>query len=258
MCNLYDLSGKVAIVTGASSGLGADAARAYVQHGASVALLARRKDRIDALCKELQQSGGSAIAIQCDVTKEEQIKSAVDEVIRQFGKIDILLNNAGISVSGTVETLTAENWDRLMDTNLKSLYLMSKYVVPHMRRQNYGKIVNISSVNAILVFIDDPFAIHAYNAAKAGVIGLTKGMAGTYAKYNITVNAIGPGLFKTEMTKDTLYAIKEILDLYNLMNPAKRPGNDGELNGPILFFSSDASSYVNGQYLPVDGGATIA
>ena len=136
---------------------------------------------------------------------------------------------------------------------------MSKYVVPHLRKQNYGKIVNISSINAVLVFTQDLLSNHAYNAAKAGVIGLTRGMAGTYAKYNITVNAIGPGLFKTEMTENTLYKLDEYMSLHdNIMNPSRRSSREGELNGPILFFSSDASSYVNGQYLPVDGGLTIA
>ena len=258
MDDLFNLTGKVAVVTGASSGIGADAARAYAKYGASVVLLARREGKIQELAKKIEKDGGRAIAIKCDVTKEEEIKAAVDKIVDEFGKIDILLNNAGISISGTVETLTVQQWDALMDTNLKSMFLTSKYVIPHMLRQNYGKIVNISSVNAILVFIDDPLAIHAYNAAKAGVIGLTKGMAGTYAKYGITVNSIGPGLFKTEMTKDSLYANDYILEEYNRMNPTKRPGNEGELNGPILFLSSDASSYVNGQYLPVDGGATIA
>lgn len=142
---MFDLKSKIAIVTGASSGLGADAARAYAEHGAGVALLARRKDK---LAKELEENGTKAIAIQCDVADETSVASAVEEVIDCFGKVDILLNNAGIAVGGSVTSLTQEAWQRSMDINVKGIYLTCKYVIPHMQKQSYGKIVNVSSVNA--------------------------------------------------------------------------------------------------------------
>ncbi|MFU0832089.1 MAG: 3-oxoacyl-[acyl-carrier-protein] reductase [Oscillospiraceae bacterium] len=255
--NLFDLTGKVAVVTGASSGLGADAARAYAAQGADVALLARRKEKLDAVVKEIEATGRKAIAVTCDVSKEENVKSAVEQVISTFGKIDILLNNAGIAQGGSVETLSTEDWDRSMNVNVKGIYLMCKYVVPVMKERKYGKIVNIASVNAILADKADALVRHVYNTSKAAVVGLTKGMAASYAKDGITVNALGPGLFESEMTADTLFKHEAFMNMYNSLCPASRPGAKGELNGPILFFSSDASSYTTGQFLVVDGGFSI-
>lgn len=257
MSELFDLQQKVAVVTGASSGLGADAAIAYAQAGADVALLARRTDKLALVQSEIQKLGRQALVINCDVTEEDSVKAAITQVVNHFKRIDILLNNAGIAVRGGVDTLTPADWDKSFDTNVKGIYLVSKYVVPIMKSQNYGKIVNIASVNAIIVDKNDLFIRHSYNASKAAVVGLTKAMAGSYARYNITVNAIGPGLFETGMTKDTLFKSAEFLDGYNTQNPAGRPGNKGELNGTILYLSSDASSYTQGQLILVDGGATI-
>ena len=255
--DLFGLKGQVAVVTGASSGLGADAARAYAAYGANVALLARRKERLDALAEELRKTGVEALPIACDVSKEEEIKRAVDEVIARFGKIDILLNNAGIAVPGGVETLSPADWDRSMDVNVKSVFLMCKYVVPHMRARHYGKIVNISSVNATLADKVPELWRHAYNASKAAVRGLTLGMAASYAADNITVNSIGPGLFESEMTENTLFKHEAFMKMYKALTPASRPGAKDELNGTILYFSSAASSYVTGQHIIVDGGFSI-
>jgi NAD(P)-dependent dehydrogenase (short-subunit alcohol dehydrogenase family) len=255
--NLFDLTGKVAVVTGASSGLGADAAKAYAAQGADVALLARRKEKLDAVVKEIEATGGRAIAVACDVSKEENVKSAVRQVLETFGKIDILLNDAGVAQAGSVETLAAEDWDRSMNINVKGMYLMCKYIIPGMKERKYGRIVNIASVNAILADKADTFVRHVYNASKAAVVGLTKGMAASYAKDGITVNALGPGLFKSEMTADSLFKHEAVMNMYNSLCPASRPGAKGELNGPILFFSSDACSYTTGQFLVVDGGFSI-
>lgn len=254
---LFDLTGKVAVITGASSGLGADAARAYAECGANVALLARRKDRLEALATEIQKTGRKALAIECDVTNEANVETAVKEIISHFGRIDILLNNAGVAVSGTVEQVPSEEWDKEMNVNVKGYYLMSKYIVPFMRKQKYGRIVNIASVNAIVADKVPVLARHAYNTSKAAVRGLTLGMAASYAIDNITVNSIGPGLFESEMTTDTLFANKDFMNMYNSLTPAGRPGKIGELNGTIIYFSSDASSYVTGQHIIVDGGFSI-
>lgn len=255
--NLFDLTGKVAVVTGASSGLGADAARAYAEYGADVALLARRIDRLESLAAEIEKKGHKALAVACDVSDEESVKAAVKQVIDRFGKADILLNNAGVAVPGTVEELTAEEWDRAMAVNVKGMYLMCKYVVPHMRKQRYGKIVNITSINAVIGDKNPQLARHVYNASKAAVRGLTTGMAASYGLDNITVNSIGPGLFESEMTENTLFKHDEFMKLYNMLSPAGRPGRKGELNGTILYFSSHASSYVTGQHIIVDGGTSI-
>jgi gluconate 5-dehydrogenase len=255
--NLFDLTGKVAVVTGASGGLGADAARAYVDAGADVAILARRKEKLDSLKEELSASGKKVLAVQCDITKEESVKTACEEVLKEFGKVDILLNNAGVATLGGVDSLTEEDWDKAMDTNLKGIFLMSKYIVPQMRERKYGKIINIASVNAIIADKSPMFTRHAYNASKAGVRGLTMGMAATYGQDGITVNSIGPGLFETEMTSDGLFGNQQFMDYFNANNPMNRPGAKGELNGTIIYLSSDASSYVTSQHIIVDGGGSI-
>ena len=257
MNNLFDSTGKVAIVTGASSGLGADASRAYAEYGASVALLARRKDKLDNVVKEIEDKGGKALAVQCDVSDEESVKTAVEEVMNHFGQIDILLNNAGVATGGSVENTSVEAWDKVMDINVKGIFLMSKYVVPHMRERKYGKIINIASINAVLADKDPSLFRHSYNTSKAAVRGLTMGMAASYMQDNITVNSIGPGLFESEMTENTLFKHEPFLRAYNTISPAGRPGKKGELNGTIIYLSSDASSYVTSQHILVDGGFAI-
>ena len=257
MTSIFDLSEKVAVVVGASSGLGADAARAYAEHGADVALLARRLERLEALREEIEATGRRALAVRCDVTDEASCRDAVERVIETYGRIDILLNNAGVAVRGGVDTLSEADWDRCFATNVTGMFHVSKYVVPRMRERGYGKIVNIASVNAVIADKQDVFIRHAYNASKAAVLGLTKGMACSYARYGITVNAVGPGLFASEMTESTLFRSEEFLTAYNTLNPAGRPGGKDELNGTILYLSSDASSYVQGQLILVDGGMTL-
>jgi NAD(P)-dependent dehydrogenase (short-subunit alcohol dehydrogenase family) len=258
MSSMFDLTGKVAVVSGASAGLGADASLAYAEAGADVALLARRIEKLEALKNEItEKTGRRVIAVQCDVTNEESVKAAIQTVMDAFGHIDILLNNAGVALHGGVDDMDVEVWDKSFDTNVKGIYFACKYVVPHMKAQKYGKIVNISSVNAIVADKSDLFIRHAYNASKAAVIGLTTGMACSYAQYGITVNCIGPALFETEMTADKLFKSEEFLSYYSHMNPAGRPGAKGELNGTIIYLSSDASSYVQGQFIVVDGGASI-
>lgn len=257
MKNLMDLTGKVAVVTGASSGLGADAALAYAEAGAKVALLARRTEKLESVKASIAAMGGEAIALACDVTSEESVEAAMKAVVKEYGRIDILLNNAGIAVRGGVDSISVEDWDRSFDTNVKGIFLASKFAIPHMKENNYGKIVNIASVNAVIADKNDMFIRHSYNSSKAAVLGLTKGMAASYAKFGITVNAIGPALFESEMTSSTLFKSEQFLAGYNAFNPTGRPGNKGELNGTILYFSSDASSYVQGQYVIVDGGSSI-
>ena len=258
MNNMFDLTGKVAVITGASSGLGADAALAYAEAGADVALLARRKDKLEAVRDEIiKKTGKRAIAVPCDVTVEDSVKNAMHTVLNSYGKIDILLNNAGIAVRGGVEDISEEDWDRSFNTNVKGIMFASKYVIAHMKERGYGKIVNIASVNAVVADKSDIFIRHSYNSSKAAVLGLTKGMAASYAQFGVTVNAIGPALFESEMTAETLFKSEEFLAYYAHMNPSCRPGNKGELNGTIIYLSSDASSYVQGQYIVVDGGGSI-
>ena len=254
---MFDLNGKVAGVTGASSGLGRDAAIAYAEAGADVVLLARRLERLEELAEEIKKMGRDVLAIKMDVTDEANVKAGIQQAFDHFGHLDILLNNAGIAVGGGVDSLTVEDFDKSMDVNVKGIFLVSKYVVKHMMDNNYGRIVNVASINAIMADKEDVFIRHSYNASKAAVLGLTKGMAASYGKYNITTNAIGPGLFDSEMTENTLFKSDDFLNLYQGLNPMSRPGKHGELNGTILYLSSDASSYTNGQFIVVDGGMSI-
>lgn len=257
MKNYFDLSRKVAMVTGASSGLGADAAKAYAECGATVVLLARRVHKLKDVEECIKAAGGRAVPIACDVTDEESVRNAVADAINRLGHIDILLNNAGVAIAGAVDELSEADWDKVVATNLKGMFLMCKHVVPFMKDMGGGKIVNVSSVNAIIGDKVPVLARHAYNASKAGVRGLTLGMAASYGVHGITVNCIGPGLFESEMTQDTLFRNEQFMNAYNTTNPMGRPGRRGELNGTILYLSSEASSYVTGQYIVVDGGASI-
>lgn len=257
MENIFNLKDKVVIITGASTGLGADAAKGFAEAGAKVAIFARGMESMEEVARPLREKGYIVETVECDVTNEEQIKAGVDYIIEKHGRVDVLINNAGVAVRGGVHEMTEEEWDLSFDVNVKGIYLMSKYVIPHMKEQNYGKIVNISSVNAVIADKLDVFIRHSYNASKAAVVGLTKGMAASYGQYGITVNAVGPGLFESGMTKDTLFKSEEFLAGYNYQNPIGRPGNRYELNGVLMFLSTDASSYVNGQYFLADGGMTI-
>jgi gluconate 5-dehydrogenase len=256
MINLFDLTGKTAVIAGASSGIGVQFADMLADQGADVAILARRYDKLLAVAEDLSTKYPERriLPIECDVRNEGQIIDAVQRVISEFGKIDILLNNAGVVDSVPIEALEEEAWDRVLDTDLKGVFLMSKHVIRHMKERKYGKIVNTASMLGLTASAAIP--THSYNAAKGGVIHLTRGVAATYAKHGITVNAIGPSLFYSEMTEHTLFT-EQALKMYNAVCPMGRPGNPGELNGAVLYFASDASSYTTGQTLFVDGGWTV-
>ena len=254
---LFDLTGKVAIVTGASSGLGMDAAKSYAEHGADVAILARRKERLDELAKEITASTGKKVLpIKCDVTSEKNCKEAVAQVLAKFGKVDILLNNAGYTTVGSVDALDDSQWDKEIALNIKGIIYMSKYCLEYMRKVKSGKIINISSINAFDAEKKYKNAKHPYNMSKSAVLGLTRGMAGTYAQENINVNAICPGLFASELT-ERMFASESYMARCVERIPANRTGSQGELNGAIIFLSSEGSNYIHGQYLIVDGGLLI-
>lgn len=253
---LFDLTGQVALVTGAGSGLGRDAARAYAASGATVALLDVNTDGINALERELTDAGHRALAITTDVASEEQVRDAIDTVKETLGDIDIVLNDAGIFARDSAETFTDEEWDRVFAVNLKSILLTTRYVIDGFKARGYGKIVNISSVNARYVEADDTYVRDSYYSSKAAVLGLTRALAARYAKYGVTVNAIGPGLFKTGITANNFEA-EGFAEAYNKVNPSGRYGRDGELNGTVLFLSSHASDYVQGQFIIVDGGYSL-
>ncbi|AWB45216.1 short-chain dehydrogenase [Paenibacillus sp. CAA11] len=253
MRNLFDLSGKTAVVTGAAGGIGAELAKAFAAQGADIALLDLKLDKLRAQASEIESLGCKALSLKCDVTQEDEIKAAVATIIEHWGKIDILVNNAGVASAGSVETLEEREWDRVIDTNQKSIFLMSKHVVMSMKARGYGRIINMASICGMIG--SKSFPLLAYNASKGAVLSMTKGMAASLAPYGITVNAIGPSLFRTEMTEASLYQ-DSFIQFYNEQCPIGRPGNPDELNGAAIYFASDASSYTTGQTLFVDGGWT--
>ncbi len=254
---MFDFKGRNVVITGASSGLGRDMALAFAEAGANVAILARRKEKLDALATEIEALGATAVAVACDVADNDSVRKAVEEIKREFSTIEILINNAGIAIGGTIDTMTDEEWDRSFDVNVKGIVHTGRYIVPMMKEQKYGRIVNVASVNALISDKNDPFLRHSYNASKASVWGLTRAMATSYAQYGISVNAIGPGLFASEMTEDTLLASDKFVGYYNQVTPAGRIGNKGELNGAVMFLSSDEASYVHGNIIYVDGGVRL-
>lgn len=253
MNSLFDLNGKVAIITGASGGIGAEITKAFAAQGADVAVLDIRYEWLEALVGEIESMGRKVLPIKCDVAEEEEIKAAVKTVLDTFGKIDILVNNAGVASGGSLEDIEEAEWDRVIDINLKGTFLMSKHVVAHMKERKYGKIVNTASVCGRIG--SKSASLHAYGASKGAVINLTRTMGASLAPYGITVNAIGPALFKTKMTENSL-CNERFLEGYNALCPVGRPGSLEELNGAAIYFASDASSYTTGQTLFIDGGLT--
>ena len=219
-------------------------------------MIQRKKTNI-ANAYEMLQGLKKYIIHYSNISDEGSVREAVNRAASEFGGIDILLNDAGTAVPGTMETLSAEDWDRAMNINVRGMFLMCKYIVPGMRARKYGKIVNIASVNAVIADKEPALARHVYNTSKAAVRGLTIALAASYMLDNITVNSIGPGLFESEMTENTLFANAAFLKTYNAIAPAGRPGERGELNGTIIYLSSEASSYVTGQHILVDGGVSI-
>lgn len=254
---MFDLTGKVAIVTGAGGDIGKAIAMAYAEAGADIVLLDRRFEPLEELAKDIKKTGRDVLPIKVDLTVEEDVKKAIEKSYEHFGHLDILMNGAGACLVGAVDSLSVEDFDASMDINVKTMFLTSKYTLKYMLENKYGKIINISSLSAILADKDDTFVRHAYCASKAAVVGLTKSMAATYGKHNITVNTIGPSLFNTEMTRYTLFASEEFMNYHNSICPLSRPAEIHELNGTVIYLSSDASSYVTGQYIGVDGGVPL-
>ena len=250
MKNYFDLTGKYALVVGASSGLGAQFAKALAEQGAVVAIAARRVDRLEQLKAKIEAAGGTAFPVACDVASEDSVKACVAAVSAEFGRVDILVNNAGIQTAESLLDFKTEDWDRTFAINLRGQFLMSREVGKLMREQNYGKIINTASIAGY----GGGFNLIAYHASKGGVVNFTRSLAADMAPYNVTVNAIGPGVFDSELTHDILDSDMVKQTLAGV--PLRRHGMEGELNGALLYFASDASSYCTGQILYVDGGYT--
>ncbi|MEB1810052.1 MAG: 3-oxoacyl-[acyl-carrier-protein] reductase [Bacillaceae bacterium] len=242
------LNGKVALVTGASRGIGRSIALELAQNGAKVAVnYAGSKDKAEAVVNEIVAGGGEAIAIQADVADSDAVQSMVKEVISIYGSLDILVNNAGITRDTLVMRMKDEDWDAVLNTNLKGVFLCAKAVTRQMMKQRSGRIINISSVVGVLGNAGQA----NYVAAKAGVIGLTKSLARELANRNITVNAVAPGFIETDMTDQLTDEIKESM-LSQI--PLSKLGQPQEIARVVRFLASEDSSYMTGQTLHVDGG----
>ena len=253
MTNLFDLTGKVALVTGASSGLGVQFAKALAGQGANIVIAARRVEKLEATKKEIEALGVKCLAVKCDVNNLEDVKAMVAAGEKEFGKIDILVNNAGVGDTAPAEAMPDEMWNKVINTNLNSLYFVAREVAQGMIKRGYGKIVNIGSIHSEVVMSPNTWPVTAYATAKGGVKMLTKGLAAEWARKGITVNAIGPAYFESEMT-DAIFQSGGMTPITNAYCAMGRAGRQGELDGALIYFASDASSYTTGQLLLVDGG----
>jgi len=252
--DLFSLKGKVAIVTGASSGLGVQFAKALARAGADVAILARRQEKLEAVKKEIEQEFSvKVLALPCDALKNSDIATAVKKIHQHFGRIDILINNAGVATVAPSHEHSDEEWERVVDTNLNSVFYFCREVGKVMVKQKYGKIINLGSIHSRVAMPNLPIA--AYAASKGGVFMLTKALAVEWAEHGITVNAIGPRYFESEMTSGVIND-PQFLEVIKKSCPIGRPGKPGELDGAIIYFASDASSFTTGQLLNIDGGWT--
>ncbi len=250
---LFDLTGKTAIVTGGSRGIGKEMAEGLAEAGANLMLCARRAEWLDETVAEFRSRGFIVESKLCDVTNQADIQALVDETIEKFGKIDILINNAGISWGAMPEDMPLEKWQKVLDVNLTGCFLFAQIVGREMLKRSKGSIVNIASISGMTSSANGPFYA-GYAASKAGLIGLTRELAASWGRKGIRVNAIAPGFFHSRLA-DAVINIYERQIQEN--NAIPRIGQMGELKGVTVFLASDASSYITGQTIVVDGGMTI-
>jgi gluconate 5-dehydrogenase len=249
----FDLTGRTAIVTGGSRGIGKEMAEALAEAGASLMLCARRAEWLDKTVEEFQARGFETIGMKCDVSKPDEVKAVVDATVSRFGSVDILINNAGVSWGAMPEDMPLEKWQHVLDINLTGCFLFAQAAGREMLRQQRGSIINIASISGMTSSANGPFYA-GYAASKAGLIGLTRELAASWGRKGIRVNAIAPGFFRSRLADP-------VLDIYERSiqedNVIPRIGAEGELKGVTVFLASDASSYITGQTIAVDGGMTV-
>ena len=250
---MFNLKGRVAVISGASSGLGKQMARSFAKQGADLVILARRIERLEELKNELSKENVKVLPIKCDVTSTDDINNAAKEAEKEFGKVDILVNCAGSSKDAGVLAMTDDEWDFTISTDLTSVFKMTRAFANIMKKNNYGRVINIASMYGLVG--NDEIPTIAYHSSKGGVVNFTRAAAAELAKYNITVNTICPGYFYTELTTAVLDTEK-FQDFAKTHVPMKRYGKEGELDAGAIFLASDEASYVTGIVLPIDGGYT--
>lgn len=250
---LFNLKGKTAIVTGGSRGIGVEMAEGLAEAGANLMLCARREEWLTKTVEEFREKGFHVHGKTCDVSNQEDVQAVVDETVKHFNKVDILVNNAGISWGSMPEDMALEQWQKVIDVNLTGCFLFAQAVGKEMLKHQSGSIINIASIAGMTSSANGPFYA-GYVASKAGLIGLNRELAASWGRKGIRVNAIAPGFFKSRLTD-------KVLEIYESSiqenNPIPRIGSEGELKGTVVFLASDASSYVTGQTIVVDGGMTV-
>lgn len=249
--DLFDLKGKVAVVTGGSTGLGEQMCTALAEAGAGVVVAARRLERCEAAAEKLRGLGVEARPVKCDVSEPEDIDRLVDITLKEFGQIDILVNNAGITWGAPAENYPLDRWKKLLDVNVTGTFLCCQKIGRIMVERRQGKIINIASVCSFVG--TDPEAMNAvgYHASKGAIVTMTRDLAAKWSRYGVNVNAIAPGWFPTHMTK---YTLQEKGDVILRHIPMGRFGGGDDLKGAVLYLASAASDYVTGHVLCVDGG----
>ncbi len=252
--SLFDLTGRGALITGGSRGLGLEMAQGLAEAGAATFLVARREQWLKPAIGGMRGRGFRCEGALCDVSEEEQVAQTVDKAMATMGKIDILVNNAGITWGAPAEDMPLEKWQAVVDVNLTGTWLFSRRVGRHMLGRQSGCIVNIASISGLSGSVIPESGLVGYAASKAGVMGMTRELAGQWGRRGIRVNAVAPGFFPSRMTEKVLPRVQQE---YEAGVPLGRIGRPGELKGAVLFLASDASSYITGQTIVVDGGATI-
>ncbi|MFB9266493.1 SDR family NAD(P)-dependent oxidoreductase [Bradyrhizobium erythrophlei] len=250
---LFDLSGKVAIVTGGNGGIGLGMARGLADAGAAIAVVGRNEAKSSAAVEDLRQRGVKAIAVTTDVTDKAAVATMIARVVKELGRIDILVNNAGMSIRKAPHELELEEWSKVIDTNLTSAFVCSKAAYPALKASGNGKVINIGSMMSIF---GASFAA-AYAASKGGIVQYTRACATAWASDNIQVNAILPGWIDTDLTKGARQQVSGLHERVLARTPAARWGTTGDFAGIAVFLASPASDFVTGTAIPVDGGYSI-
>ena len=251
MGDIFDLTGKTAIVTGTSRGLGQYFARALAKAGADLVITSRELSSLTEFRKEIETLGKKALPVRLDVLSQCDIENMVQTAIEEYGKIDILVNNAGLNIRKPSTEVSRQDWDTILDTNLKGSFFCSQAVGKEMIKRNYGKIINIGSCTCVFGME----GIAAYTASRGAILSITRSLAAEWGKFGITVNVLAPGWFKTAQNA-ALYKNKEWLKYITERIPLNRPGRPNDLDGAVVFLASDASQYITGQMIMVDGGFT--
>jgi gluconate 5-dehydrogenase len=250
----FDLTGKNALITGGSRGLGLQIAEALGEQGARIIISSRKAPDLEQAQAHLGRLGIEAAWIAADNSKDDDVKRVADEAIRKLGRVDILVNNAGANWGAPTEDHSIEAWDKVMNLNIRSLFLLSQQVAKHSMIPNkYGRIVNLASIAGLLGNMGDMQTI-AYNTSKGAVVNFTRALAGSWGRFGITVNALAPGFFPSKMTKGTIEAVG--VEKLAAGSPLRRLGDEDDLKGAAVLFASDAGKHITGQILAIDGGQT--